>query len=269
MIRTKRTNGKRRAGTARTLPGRSSAERVHQPLTVGFIGYNGSHKGGVLIPGIVNGCRSANVRFVAVGEVGAAAEAAGKLTCTGPYKREDVVRLIRRAEIDVMVIASPWPETYSFTLTECWLAGVPAIVGPHGAPAERVRGSGAGLALADLRVETIVEVLLRLSDDQEELARLQASATAAAEALPRDYQAYRDMYRELGGDEPRPTQMFSGAASQQGLVQEELLVTPLPPIITKLVQMRKLIVPIGSRREQLYFRLHNLLTPVYAGGRIR
>jgi hypothetical protein len=77
------------------------------------------------------------------------------------------------------------------------------------------------------------------------------------------------MYRELGGDEPRPTQMFSGAASQQGLVQEELLVTPLPPIITKLVQMRKLIVPIGSRREQLYFRLHNLLTPVYAGGRIR
>jgi len=167
------------------------------------------------------------------------------------------------------VIASPGAETYCFTLTESWLAGVPAIVGPHGAPAERVRASGAGLVLPDLRVETFIEALRRLAEDSALLAQLKEAATAAAASLPRDYDQYRALFADVATSEPRPTQMFSGAGAQHGLIKEELMVVPLPPIITKLVQVRKLLVPVGSRRERLYFRLHNLLTPVYAGGRIR
>lgn len=165
-----------------------------------------------------------------------------------------------------MVIVSPWPETCRFTLTECVLAGVPAIVGPHGAPAERVQATGAGLVMPDLHVQTFVAALLRLTEDVDTRAQLQAAARTAASLLPRDYQAYRALYNELDGGEPHPTQMVSGAGAQQGLVEEERLVVPLPPSITKLVQVRKAIIPIGSRREQLYFRLHNLLTPIYAGG---
>src|SRR5262249_12950011 len=125
-------------------------------LRVGFIGYDAPQKGQRLLQAIVEACAAENITFISIGRVAKPEDFNGKLIGTGVYRREEVVDLIRGYRLDVMVIASPWPETYSYTLSEAWLAGAPVIVGPLGAPAERVAQTGAGLIAPDYRPESYV-----------------------------------------------------------------------------------------------------------------
>src|SRR5260370_9167277 len=118
------------------------------------MGYDAPHNGTGLIQGLIKVCSADPRRFGAIGEVAKATDHSRNVISTGLYRREEVVSLIGRYDLDVMIIASPWPETYCFTLSEAWAAGVPAVVGPLGAPAERVAASGAGLVTPDYRVAT-------------------------------------------------------------------------------------------------------------------
>jgi hypothetical protein len=49
----------------------------------------------------------------------------------------------------LVVYPSAGPETFSYTLSEAWSAGVPVLVPPIGALAERVTGSGAGYVMSE------------------------------------------------------------------------------------------------------------------------
>jgi hypothetical protein len=51
--------------------------------------------------------------------------------------------------VSLVVYPSAGPETFSFTLSEVWAAGRPAIVPPIGALANRVAEAGAGWVLSD------------------------------------------------------------------------------------------------------------------------
>src|SRR5262249_25496576 len=73
------------------------------------------------------------------------AQADSRLHLRGRYVRADVAKLLSDARIDVSLLLSPWAETFSYTLSESWAAGIPAIVADIGAPAARVRASGAGI----------------------------------------------------------------------------------------------------------------------------
>jgi hypothetical protein len=59
---------------------------------------------------------------------------------------------------------SQWPETYSYTLSETWAAGIPVIVSPYGALAERVRDTKAGIVLRDLNVRELVDTVRHLDN---------------------------------------------------------------------------------------------------------
>jgi len=76
-----------------------------------------------------------------------AREAAGgheRVVFHGRYRREEIVGRLRDARIDASLLLSPWDETFCYTLSESWAAGVPAVVSDRGALAERVRATGAG-----------------------------------------------------------------------------------------------------------------------------
>jgi len=107
---------------------------------------------------------------------------AARLTLHGRYVREEVVELLQRAAIDVTLVASTWPETFSYTLSESWAAGVPAIVLDLGAPAARVRASGAGLVVGD--AAQAAAALQRLAAEPATLAELAAAARRAAAREP-------------------------------------------------------------------------------------
>lgn len=73
-----------------------------------------------------------------------------RLILHGDYQREDIVNLLRAAGIDITMILPHCAETFCFTLSESWIAGVPAIVTPMGALPERATATGAGIVVNDV-----------------------------------------------------------------------------------------------------------------------
>jgi GT2 family glycosyltransferase len=63
---------------------------------------------------------------------------------TGAYEEGEALGLIRGLEGDLAFLPSIWPETWCFTLTEAWRAGLYAIAFDLGAPADRIRATRRG-----------------------------------------------------------------------------------------------------------------------------
>jgi GT2 family glycosyltransferase/glycosyltransferase involved in cell wall biosynthesis len=128
-----------------------------------------------------------------------AAEAVGdgdRLRFHGGYAREEIVALLRASAVDVSVLLSPWDETYCYTLSESWAAGVPAIVSDRGALAERTRASGAGIVAQS--PDEVAEALGRLAREPERLAALARAAEAHRELSPAENAArHRAAYPEV------------------------------------------------------------------------
>ena len=71
----------------------------------------------------------------------------GWLSLTGAYAEADALGLIEAQEGDIAWVPSIWPETWCYTLTLAWQAGLPAVAFDIGAPAERIKASGRGWLL--------------------------------------------------------------------------------------------------------------------------
>ncbi|MGO8949657.1 MAG: glycosyltransferase [Ktedonobacterales bacterium] len=236
-------------------------------LRVAFIGYDAPQKGSTLIQGIVDGCLDDPITFVSIGDIGKAAEGRENIVFTGRYSREEVTGLIKQYEVDAVIVPSLWPETYCYTLSEAWMAGVPAIVGPHGAQAERVAETGAGFVVPDYRVQSFVDAVHKLMNDKDCLTTLK-QATAAV-SMRQDYGEYVELYRQHINREPRATHFFSSHMEQA--VMKGNATVRKNRVVTRLVVVRKLVFPVGSTREKGYLWIHDRLIhkrPVrsYVGG---
>jgi O-antigen biosynthesis protein len=62
------------------------------------------------------------------------------LTVHGAYQEEDLPKLLAWLKPDLVWFPALWPETYSYTLSACLLAGLPVVAPDIGAFAERLHG---------------------------------------------------------------------------------------------------------------------------------
>lgn len=77
-------------------------------------------------------------------------------SCTGRYTRDQLPRLTMQEDIDVFLIPSIWPETFSYTTSEIMSMNMPVAVFPIGAPVERVQHYAKGLVISKADTETII-----------------------------------------------------------------------------------------------------------------
>ena len=63
----------------------------------------------------------------------------GRVVRHGPYDRDAIVKRLVDLDIDVGMLLSPWPETFSYTLSELLAAKVPVIARADGAYLDRLR----------------------------------------------------------------------------------------------------------------------------------
>jgi GT2 family glycosyltransferase len=70
--------------------------------------------------------------------------ATGRVRITGKYEPHEAVALIARQQAALAWLPSIWPETWCYTLTEAWQAGLDVLAFDIGAPAERIRRTGRG-----------------------------------------------------------------------------------------------------------------------------
>ncbi len=88
--------------------------------------------------------------------------ATGKVFITGDYQREEAVSLLRAAHAGLGFLPSIVPETWCFTLSELWRAGLAVVAFDLGAQAERISATGRGMLLPpDLPAPAINDALLR------------------------------------------------------------------------------------------------------------
>ncbi|HWA79866.1 MAG TPA: glycosyltransferase [Acetobacteraceae bacterium] len=88
----------------------------------------------------------------------------GRVFVTGAYHAEELPRLIAAQEADFAFLPSVWPETWCFTLSEAWRAGLDVAAFDLGAQAERIRATGRGWLLPlGLTVAALNDSLCKLS----------------------------------------------------------------------------------------------------------
>jgi glycosyltransferase involved in cell wall biosynthesis len=105
------------------------------------------------------------------------------LTIHGSYGPDEVEALLERYRVDLVAFPTIWPETFSYTLSEAWRAGRPALVPPRGALAERVMATGAGWLMRGWPdVAAIAYELVEITAEGRELDERRALARAAAKA---------------------------------------------------------------------------------------
>jgi glycosyltransferase involved in cell wall biosynthesis len=134
--------------------------------------------------------RGLPLRWVLIGYLDRGREplqsADGVFTMHGAYDSRALRELIEHYRVRLVAYPSAGPETFSFTLSEAWAAGRPAIVPPIGALADRVAETGAGWVLGDDEWNSEARMLDRIvavldSSHAEEFAEAARRANSAVQ----------------------------------------------------------------------------------------
>lgn len=111
-----------------------------QELRIAILGGINEAKGAKVVDGLVkhidnNGLKA---KVILIGEISIPI-ASLSFEMTGRYDKNDLEKIVKEREIDIFLIPSVCPETFSYTTDEIMQMGYPIIVFDLGAPAERVR----------------------------------------------------------------------------------------------------------------------------------
>jgi GT2 family glycosyltransferase len=131
-------------------PGRARAIK-RGIRTIGVLGAIGIEKGYDVLLACARdaAARALPLRFVVLGHTTDDARllAAGPVFITGEYAPDELAGLLASESVDLAFLPSIWPETWCFTLSEAWRAGLHVVAFDIGAPAERIRAHGGGTLL--------------------------------------------------------------------------------------------------------------------------
>ncbi len=86
----------------------------------------------------------------------------------GKYKRSDFNKLVSEIEPSFSLILSTCPETYSYTLTESWMAGLPVIASDLGALKQRIDSTGGGWLADYTNVNDIYNLIININQTEYE-----------------------------------------------------------------------------------------------------
>ena len=203
--------------SSETLPVRSCALAVPEDgmPTVAVLGAVGPDKGARRLERLVELVRAggARLRFVLIGymdvEHGPWQSDDAVLTIHGRYEPRDLPALLAHYRARMVAFPSAGPETFSFTLSEAWEAGLPVIVPPFGALAERVADAGAGWLWTDEEWRDEAKMLARIREilapeNAESVARMSDHARAVVLSAPESMvESTLRIYRAVI-DAPRP-----------------------------------------------------------------
>jgi GT2 family glycosyltransferase/glycosyltransferase involved in cell wall biosynthesis len=125
-----------------TISVKAPALEADEPLRVVMLGWLATHKGGPLVAECVDLAKRLKrpVHFHLIGRSVDPIETSSIYSETGEYTDDNVQSLIAAANPHLIWLPSTWPETYSYTLSAAFTAGVPVMVPNIGAFPERVSG---------------------------------------------------------------------------------------------------------------------------------
>ncbi|MBC7248075.1 MAG: glycosyltransferase [Actinobacteria bacterium] len=151
--------------------------RYEGPLAVGAVGRLSYAKGSRLVVemAVLMRERMPGARVVVIGELDDRPPLEN-LEVTGFYRREELPELLEAHGVNVCMLPSIWPETFSFVAEELMSMRVPLCCFDLGAPAERVREYGLGRVIREANAEAALDAAAALLRDMRERPRREAAA---------------------------------------------------------------------------------------------
>ncbi len=132
-------------------------------ITIGLLGTLIHHKGSDLVEAMLQEIeeKNLNVRIVLIGKVmGTSIGNHKNFKETGEYHMGDIPRLVYENDIDIFMMASIWPETFSYTTSEVMQMGLPVASFDLGAPAERIKKYEKGLILSERNAAVVLDEIV-------------------------------------------------------------------------------------------------------------
>jgi glycosyltransferase involved in cell wall biosynthesis len=138
-----------RAAIERSAPAEFSAHRPQH--VVGLVGAIGPHKGSNLLAELVASLEGSDIGLVVIGytdtDLTRGWRAPGRYYVHGAYLDAELAGLLAAYGVEIALFMNRMPEAFSYTLSEVWAAGIPAVVPGEGALGERVAKHGGGWGL--------------------------------------------------------------------------------------------------------------------------
>jgi len=142
----------------------TAVEPVRSPdktgITIGILGAINLAKGAGIVKSLIRTIeeRGLDINIVLIGEISEYIKS-DRFHVTGRYEREKLPSLVREHQIDIFLIPSICPETFSYTTQEIIMMQMPLMVFDVGAPAERVKEYEKGVVLKPDYIESILKYL--------------------------------------------------------------------------------------------------------------
>ena len=136
------------------------------PLHLGVVGSIGIHKGAHVLQGLADEIarRGGKVRITVIGSVDLPCNPL-VLQTTGPFQRDELPGLIEGSGINLFLLPSICPETFSYVTQELMSLNVPLACFDLGAPADRVATYSKGRVLARSDAGSLLDDLQRFHQD--------------------------------------------------------------------------------------------------------
>lgn len=132
--------------------------------TIAVVGAIGLHKGYNLLRDCARSALKDGLplRFVVIGYTcdDRELEKYPNTIVTGKYQRNQLPELIKEHQCALALFLSPWPETYGFTLSEAWNAGLYPVALDIGAVAERIKSIGCGEVIPLMSPPKVINLYL-------------------------------------------------------------------------------------------------------------
>ena len=140
---------------------RKPAIALDSALNIGVVGNITEHKGSGIVKRVAEliAERRLPIRITIIGTIDVPCKRS-IVHITGPYKRQDLARIIEQYGVNVCFLPSISPETFSYVTEELISLEVPIAVFDIGAPPERVRKYQYGLVLKEIDAKIALDGLM-------------------------------------------------------------------------------------------------------------
>ena len=138
-------------------------------LRIGVVGSLSEAKGSAIVVDLVREVarRGLDVPVVSIGQLTDCQPPAG-LTCTGPYRTEQLPRLLAAHRVNCCFFPSICPETFSYVLSELMQLDLPICAFDLGAQGDRVREYPRGVVVSEISAAAALDAMLALVASQVE-----------------------------------------------------------------------------------------------------
>lgn len=180
----------------------SKPSKPPRPLRhVALVGGVQAHKGALVFADVVRRLAGSGLHWTAYGGGDATLLAALRqlpgVRLRGYYRQHALRTLLWRDGVDLALLLSIVPESYSLALGECVRAGVPVLGFDLGAPADRVPDLGAGRLVAPEAGAEGIAAALRTMLRDGKVPEVPADAAVRIPDAEAAAQAVRELYRSL------------------------------------------------------------------------